>query len=358
MTQPPDKPFGIYVHWPYCLSKCPYCDFFSRAEKKIDETTLLTGYRRDLTLIPLKTRATSIFFGGGTPCLMSLTLFKSLMNDIRARCRLTDNAEITMEVNPDAITPDKMQALADMGVNRLSIGVQALNERDLSFLGRRHSVQTALTCIETAQKLGFRVNMDLIYARPEQTVQSWQNELKTALSLGLNHYSLYQLTIEPNTVFGRKKITPANDETAARLFETTWDIMAAAGRPAYEISNFATPGEECRHNLTYWLGHDYAGIGPAAHGRLGLTATVAPASVPLWLQNGIKTERLTSAERFEERLLTAVRLPKHDFPIKELDQNGVRKALAAGWITVTDNTFHPTKTGLLFSDTLAAWLCP
>lgn len=358
MTPPADKPFGIYVHWPYCLSKCPYCDFFSRAEKKIDETALTAGYRRDLSLIPLKRRVTSIFFGGGTPCLMPLSLLKIVLDGIRERARLAHDAEITMEANPDAVTPDKMRALSDMGINRLSVGVQALNERDLSFLGRRHSVQTAIKCIETAQKTGFRVNMDLIYARPEQTARSWKNELKTALSLGLNHYSLYQLTIEPNTVFGRKKIAPADDKTAARLFEDTWDMMSAAGRLAYEISNFAVPGEECRHNLTYWLGNDYAGIGPAAHGRLGLTATVAPASVPLWLQNGIKTERLTSAERFEERLLTAVRLPKHDFPIKELDQNGVRKALAAGWITVTDNTFRPTKTGLLFSDTLAAWLCP
>lgn len=358
MKTPVNRLFGLYVHWPYCLTKCPYCDFFSRAEKKIDETALAGGYIRDLKQIPSKTRITSVFFGGGTPSLMSVSMFEMLMKHIRTHVCLSEDVEITVEVNPDAITPEKMKALADLGVNRLSVGVQALNESDLVFLGRRHSVKTALNCIENAQKMGFRVNMDLIYARPEQTLKKWEEELKIALSLGLGHYSLYQLTIEPDTVFGRKNISGADEETAAHLFLNTLEIMEKAGCPAYEVSNFSRPNEECRHNLTYWLGYDYAGIGPSAHGRLGLNATVAPSSVPMWLKNGIESQLLTPEERFEERLLTAMRLPNREFPIKGLNTQGVRRAKENGWLTVTDTSICPTKQGLLFSNTLALWVCP
>lgn len=358
MKTPGNRSFGLYVHWPYCLTKCPYCNFFSRAEKKIDETALTCGYIRDLKQVPPRTEITSIFFGGGTPSLMPISMFETLMRHIRTHTCLSEDVEITVEANPDAITTKKMKEFKELGVNRLSVGVQALNESDLAFLGRHHSVKTALNCIENAQKMGFRVNMDLIYARPEQTLKQWEEELKIALSLGLGHYSLYQLTIEPDTVFGRKNISGADEETAALLFLNTLEIMEKAGCPAYEVSNFARPNEECRHNLTYWLGYDYVGIGPSAHGRLGLNATVAPAGISQWLQNGIESQLLTPEERFEERLLMAMRLPNRLFPIKGLNAQGVHRAIENGWLSVTDTSICPTKQGLLFSNTLALWVCP
>lgn len=355
--------FGLYLHWPYCLSKCPYCDFFSHPCSAPDEDILLAGYLRDLKQMANLTDnriLTSIFFGGGTPSLMSPAFMEKMMHDITDIFALSDDIEITLEANPDAITQDKMHVFADLGVNRLSIGVQALNDTDLNFLGRRHSVQTALKRINEARHIFPRINMDLIYARPNQTPSEWEKELKTALSLGLSHYSLYQLTIEENTVFGQKNISPANEKTAEHLYRLTDSMMNDAGIPSYEVSNYARRGEESRHNLTYWTGGDYIGIGPAAHGRLGLTASESPKSVDKWLKNGISLTKLTPAEKFEERVLMGLRLTHTPFPTEGLSPTGIRKALQLGWITQSDDglTVTPTLNGTLMLNELIVMVVP
>ena len=355
--------FGLYLHWPYCLSKCPYCDFFSHPCSSPHEDILLAAYLRDLKQMAKLSdnkQLTSIFFGGGTPSLMSPTFLEKIMNAIITTFHLSDDIEITMEANPDAISRDKMRTFADMGINRLSIGVQALNDADLHFLGRRHSVKTALTRIEEAKNIFPRINMDLIYARPHQTLDQWQSELEKALSLGLNHYSLYQLTIEENTVFGQKDISPANEEIAEQLYRLTDNIMTNAGIPSYEVSNYAKSGEESRHNLTYWTGGDYIGIGPAAHGRIGLIATESPKSVDTWLKQGIASENLTPNERFEEQVLMGLRLTQTPFLTQGLSEEGIQKALHLGWITLSDNktTITPTLTGTLMLNELIVMVLP
>ncbi len=355
--------FGLYLHWPYCLSKCPYCDFFSHPCQAPNEDILLAGYLRDLKQMADLTanrRLTSIFFGGGTPSLMSQAFMEKLMHGITTVFTLSDDIEITLEANPDAISKEKMTAFKNLGINRLSIGVQALNDTDLKFLGRRHSVQTALNKIEKAKSIFPHLNMDLIYARPNQTPKEWETELRTALSLGLSHYSLYQLTIEENTVFGQKNISPADEKTAEQLYRLTDSIMNEADIPSYEVSNYARQGEESRHNLTYWTGGDYIGIGPAAHGRLGLTATEAPKSVDKWLKNGTVIETLTPQERFEEKLLMGLRLTHKPFSTDGLSGSGIQKAKNLGWINLSDNKkmLTPTLNGTLVLNELILMLLP
>lgn len=347
--------FGLYIHWPYCLSKCPYCDFFSHPCHSPDEEVLLNTYIRDLQHMKHLTfnhTLTSIFFGGGTPSLMSESFFEKIMNHIRQHFNFDTNIEITLEANPDAITPDKMRFFKSHGINRLSIGVQALNDSDLKFLGRKHSVQTAIKRITEAQNIFPRLNIDLIYARPNQTLKAWENELKTALNLGLTHYSLYQLTIEENTPFGKNNVLGADEENAERLYRLTDEIMTTANIASYEVSNYAQPGYESKHNLTYWTGHDYIGIGPAAHGRIGLTATEAPRNVNQWIKNGIHSISLTQTERFEEKILMGLRLTKTPFPTAGLSQKSIQKALKMGWITKNNNTITPTLEGTLMLNTL------
>ncbi len=360
--QSSSKLFGMYVHWPYCLSKCPYCDFFSRADKTADSEALLNTYARDLTFFRDKAPdkpLTSLFFGGGTPSLMTADFFERLMTKIRELYAFTDDIEITMEANPDAIDGDKMKAFASQGVNRLSLGVQALNPADLAFLGRRHTVETALRRLDEARAIFPQINMDLIYARPRQTTAQWVNELQRALALDLPHYSLYQLTIEENTVFGKQGIKSADDDTAAELYHVTDDLMTAAGKPAYEVSNYATPENECRHNLTYWTGGDYIGIGPAAHGRIGLNATSNPAAVSTWIKQPPRTIALTPAERQEENILMGLRLRTRDFPTALLDDNGVEKAIANGWLERrSDTTVRVTPDGTLLLNQLILTVCP
>lgn len=355
--------FGLYLHWPYCLSKCLYCDFFSHPCSAPNEEILIAGYLRDLKQMAKltdKRQLTSIFFGGGTPSLMSISFMEKIMHGITNIFTLSDDIEITMEANPDAINQDKMKSFADLGINRLSIGVQALNDTDLQFLGRRHSVKTAIERIEQAKNFFPRINMDLIYARPNQTLKQWEQELKTALSLGLKHYSLYQLTIEENTVFGQKKIPSADEKTAEHLYRLTDNIMTDVGIPSYEVSNYAKYGEESRHNLTYWTGGDYIGIGPAAHGRIGLIATESPKSVDTWLKQGILAENLTPTERLEEQVLMGLRLTKTPFPTEKLSKKGIQKALDLGWIILSDNktTITPTLAGTLMLNELIVMVLP
>lgn len=357
----PEKPLlGLYIHWPYCLSKCPYCDFASAVCHAVDEKALFEGYARDLARTPeTQDRAlTSIFFGGGTPSLMSPAFLEKLLNLIGQKYTFSEDMEVSMEVNPDAIDSAKMRDFKSLGVNRLSVGVQALNEQDLRQLGRRHSVQTALRCLENAQKVFARVNMDLIYARPNQTLNSWEEELRTALDLGLAHYSLYQLTLEQGTVFYKTQPAIPNEELAADLYELTDAVMKQAGVPAYEVSNYARVGQECRHNLVYWTGGDYIGIGPAAHGRIGLMASENERAVQKWLKTPTTYTALTDKERFEERVLMGLRLTRHGFLVQGLSERGIEKALSYGWITRSEDTIMPTVAGTLMLNELIATVLP
>ncbi len=344
--------FGLYVHWPYCIHKCPYCDFASSVCPHPDEELLLKTYMRDIDFFPDNRPLTSLFFGGGTPSLMSLSFFEKLMNAIRQHYSLAPDIEVSIEVNPDTVDKNKLKGFKDLGINRLSIGVQSLNEKDLKFLGRTHSVKRAIDCIEEAKSIFNNINIDLIYARPHQSLKVWEKELIQALRFDLPHYSLYQLTIEENTVFKRKGQKAASDIQARRLYKLTDEIMNQYKRPAYEVSNYAKKGFECRHNMTYWLGSDYIGIGPAAHGRLGLVATENPRSVPLWIKTNPRTETLSVKERNLEKLLMGLRLRQHGFPRQNLNPQKIQKAAQKGWIQIKNDKIAPTQDGTLMLNQL------
>jgi putative oxygen-independent coproporphyrinogen III oxidase len=272
-----DPGFGLYVHWPFCRSKCPYCDFNSHVRERVDHVAWRAALLRELDHYADETgerTLTSIFFGGGTPSLMEPATVAAVIGRAGQRWGFADDIEITLEANPTSVEVDKFAALAAAGVNRVSLGVQALNDADLRFLGRQHSAGEARAAIDIARANFRRYSFDLIYARPGQTPAAWRDELEQALDLAGDHLSVYQLTIEPETVFGaafrRGELQVPDEETAATLFELTQEVLDTAGLPAYEISNHARPGGACRHNLTYWRYGDYVGIGPGAHGRLTL----------------------------------------------------------------------------------------
>jgi oxygen-independent coproporphyrinogen-3 oxidase len=273
----PAAGFGIYVHWPFCRAKCPYCDFNSHVREAIDQARWRRALLAELDHYASETsarRVTSVFFGGGTPSLMAPETVAAVIAHIGAHWTLADDVEITLEANPTSVESARFAGFRAAGVNRVSLGVQALDDAALRFLGRQHSAREALAAIDVARRHFSRWSFDLIYARPEQSVAAWRAELAQALAEGATHLSLYQLTIEEGTVFHgawrRGELSPPAEARAADLFEATQAAMAAAGLPAYEISNHAQPGEECRHNLTYWRYGDYVGIGPGAHGRLSL----------------------------------------------------------------------------------------
>src|SRR5271154_2486567 len=271
---------AIYIHWPFCRSKCPYCDFNSHVRDGIDAArwtrALLADLNHQAALLPGRTIG-SVFFGGGTPSLMPPETVASLLESVQRLWTISADAEITLEANPNSAEAARFRAFAAAGVNRLSLGVQALDPTALRFLGRAHDRAEAIAAIEHARDNFARFSFDLIYARPGQSIAAWRRELDEALGLAGDHLSLYQLTIEPGTAFAtlarRGDLVPPDEASAAAVFETTQDRMAAAGLPAYEISNHARPGAECRHNLAYWRYQDYAGIGPGAHGRLTLDST-------------------------------------------------------------------------------------
>lgn len=286
--------FGLYVHWPFCRSKCPYCDFNSHVHDRVDHAAWADALVREVEYYAALTPGrvlTSIFFGGGTPSLMRPETVAAVIAAARKGWRTVNDLEITLEANPTSIEIDKFRAFHAAGVNRVSVGVQALNDSDLTFLGRTHSAVEAQRALEIARSVFDRFSFDLIYARPTQTVQAWRDELTRALDLAGGHLSLYQLTIEPGTQFftrhARGDFDIPDDIAAGDLYEATQDILAAAGLPAYEISNHAAPGQESRHNLTYWRYGDYVGVGPGAHGRLSLengkVATRAHRAPDIWL---------------------------------------------------------------------------
>lgn len=315
-------PLALYIHWPFCVSKCPYCDFNSHVRESVDQVAwraaLLADMAHEAGLTPGR-RVSSIFFGGGTPSLMPPATVAALIAEAERLWGLAPDCEITLEANPNSVEVTNFAALAGAGVNRVSIGIQALDAATLHFLGRAHSVDEGLRAIATAQAHFARVSFDLITARPGQALAAWETELTRALALGTGHLSLYQLTIEPGTRFEtlarRGELVLPDEDLSADLFTATAEMTAAAGLPAYEISNHARAGEESRHNLTYWRYGDYIGIGPGAHGRRGGVATERHRKPENWLAgvaatgHGIKTERtLTPATRATEALLMGLRL--------------------------------------------------
>jgi oxygen-independent coproporphyrinogen-3 oxidase len=322
--------FGLYVHWPFCISKCPYCDFNSHVAQSIDQAAWKQGLLTELAHFAARTPdkiLTSIFFGGGTPSLMDPATTAAIIEAARKSWRTVNDLEITLEANPGTVDADRFNAIRGAGVNRLSMGVQALNDADLKFLGRRHGVEEARRAWRTAAKIFPRVSFDLIYARPTQTPDAWRAELGEALrevkDNGITHLSLYQLTMEPGTAMfdahERREFALPSEDDAATMFEDTQALCAAAGFPAYEISNHAAEGSSCRHNLTYWRGGDYVGVGPGAHGRLtlhgGAVATRQIKAPALWLRKvenagqGTQEESAIPAEdRARELLMMGLRI--------------------------------------------------
>ncbi len=317
-----DEPFALYVHWPFCVSKCPYCDFNSHVRAEIDEAAwrgaLLADLAHEAALLPGR-RLGSIFFGGGTPSLMAPATVAAIVDAAYRHWRPVDDIEITLEANPSSVEAARFAGLAHAGVNRVSLGLQALDDAALRFLGRAHDAAEGLAALDVAQASFPRVSFDLIYARPDQGEAAWNAELRRATSFGTSHLSLYQLTIEPGTRFAtlaaRGELALPDAERAAAMFEATRALAAAAGLPAYEVSNHAAPGAESRHNLAYWRYSDYAGVGPGAHGRRGGMATVRHRKPENWLRavsrrrHGIAEETvLRASERAQEALLMGLRL--------------------------------------------------
>lgn len=312
----------LYIHWPFCLRRCPYCDFNSHVRDGVEpaewQAALLADMRHEAELAqnePLE----SVFFGGGTPSLMPPALVASLLGEAERLWGFVSGIEITLEANPSSVEAANFAALADAGVNRVSLGLQALDDEALRFLGRLHDVREGLEALEIAQRHFDRVSFDLIYARPRQTAAQWEAELARALSFGTGHLSLYQLTIEAGTRFAtdvrRGALEPLDDDRAADLFALTRERTEAAGLPAYEVSNHARPGQESRHNLAYWCYHDYLGIGPGAHGRRGGMATRRHRKPENFLEavsrngHGLAEERvLGPREQATEALLMGLRL--------------------------------------------------
>jgi oxygen-independent coproporphyrinogen-3 oxidase len=319
--------FGLYLHWPFCQSKCPYCDFNSHVASRIDQSRWLHAFEAEIDRIGALTQGrvlNSVFFGGGTPSLMEAATVQGILDRVRATWTLANDIEITLEANPGSVEAARFEGYAGAGVNRVSLGIQSLDPEDLRRLGRMHTVDEAAEAIAIAQSTFDRVSIDLIYARQNQTFGAWRDELHRALDFGTSHLSLYQLTIEDGTVFGQMhaknllKGLPEED-LSADMFELTQEITRAAGLPAYEVSNHAQPGDESRHNLIYWRMGDYAGIGPGAHGRLtfesGRFATEAERQPTPWLNRTLAApgsaetaERLTPEDRASEYLMFALRL--------------------------------------------------
>ncbi|BCH53083.1 coproporphyrinogen III oxidase [Agrobacterium vitis] len=319
--------FGIYIHWPFCAAKCPYCDFNSHVRhQKIDQPRFTQAFLKEMETMRAMSgpkTVTSVFLGGGTPSLMDPATVGAILDGIARHWTVPRGIEITMEANPTSVEAERFRGYRSAGVNRVSLGVQALNDADLKFLGRMHSVEDALKAVRLAREIFPRMSFDLIYARPNQTIADWDAELKLAISYAVDHLSLYQLTIEEGTPFfglhkAGKIITP-DEEHAAQLYEATQEITQREGLPAYEVSNHARPGAESRHNLTYWRYGDYAGIGPGAHGRLTQSheklATATEKHPETWLsaveQTGhgmVVQDALGSEEQADELLLMGLRL--------------------------------------------------
>lgn len=319
--------FGLYIHWPFCQSKCPYCDFNSHVAARIDQDRWRDAYLAEITRAGVETPGrivNTVFFGGGTPSLMDPALVAAVIDKIRATWPMANDPEITLEANPGSVEAGKFRDFRQAGVNRISMGVQALNDTDLRMLGRMHSAAEARAAFTIARDCFDRVSFDLIYARQHQTLDDWRRELTEAMSMAIDHLSLYQLTVEPETIFARRHAQGGlkglpDEDLAADMFELTQEICGAAGMTGYEVSNHARPGAESRHNLIYWKSGDWVGIGPGAHGRLTLGgqrhATEAHRSPQLWLEAVARRgsgeslrQLLSNSDQADEYLLMGLRL--------------------------------------------------
>ena len=357
------KAFGVYVHWPFCLSKCPYCDFNSHVRHQpVDEERFASAFAREIETSAARApgrEVSSIFLGGGTPSLMKPQTVGAILDSIGRHWRVAPNAEVTLEANPTSVEATRFAGYRAAGVNRVSLGVQALDDASLKALGRLHTAREALDAVAIARKNFERYSFDLIYARPDQTPEMWADELKLAISEAAEHLSLYQLTIEEGTPFfglhAAGKLKTPDEAMARALYDVTQEVCGQHGLPAYEISNHARAGAECRHNLVYWRGDEYAGVGPGAHGRLdidGVRHAIATEKRPeAWLMrveaNGhgvITDDLLNSEERADEFLLMGLRLAEGidparyaDLSGRALDPNRIAILREEGAITVDDN---------------------
>src|SRR5471030_601311 len=365
--------FAVYVHWPFCLSKCPYYDFNSHVRHgAVDEARFVRTFETEIATtaarVPGRTVST-IFFGGGTPSLMQASSVQAILDAIAKHWTVASDVEVTLEANPTSVEATRFRGYRAAGVNRVSLGVQALDDGALKELGRLHTAQEALDAVAVARSIFNRYSFDLIYARPRQTLDAWSAELKRAIAEAAEHLSLYQLTIEPGTPFfglhKAGKLAIPNDDTGRDLYDLTQAICADAGLPAYEVSNHARPGAECRHNLVYWRGHEYAGVGPGAHGRLNIDgrryATETDKRPESWLMRVeaagcglIVDDKLKSTETADEFLLMGLRLAEGIDParftqlagrtldpkrISILRDEGAVETTATGRLRVTQSGF-------------------
>ena len=371
-------PLSLYIHWPFCKSKCPYCDFNSHVRDSINEAAWQQALLYELEYWAAQTqgrRLASIFFGGGTPSLMPPETTGALIASAKQVWNAPEDLEVTLEANPTSVEAGKLRDFKAAGVNRLSMGVQSLNDADLKSLGRQHSANEAMAAIETATGIFERFSFDLIYARMNQTVKQWQAELQQALRFKPRHLSVYQLTIEPGTQFHtlhqRGELVTPDEELGSALYGTTQDILEDAGLPAYEISNHAMQGQECRHNLTYWRYEDYVGIGPGAHGRVTVNntklATRTHRAPEEWLERALRdghglTEQtpVPISEQRDEMLLMGLRLSegisteKLDAYGVTLNQNRLRTLEKHGLVQLTREKLIATPEGRLRLNTLIA----
>ncbi|MFS4438407.1 radical SAM family heme chaperone HemW [Paracoccaceae bacterium GXU_MW_L88] len=357
---------GVYIHWPFCAAKCPYCDFNSHVVSQVDQTRWLRAFQSEIQRMGRELRekrVETVFFGGGTPSLMAPETVHGILDEIRKTWATAPNIEITLEANPTSVEANRFRGYADAGVNRISMGIQAMNDADLKRLGRLHSVAEARTAFDTARKIFDRVSFDLIYARQDQTLDDWRKELREATAMAVDHFSLYQLTIEPGTRFGdlykRGKLRglPSPD-LGADFYELTQEETERAGLPAYEISNHARPGAESRHNLIYWNYGDYIGLGPGAHGRFVSRETkwatetqLAPA---VWLKDAERDngeslrQAVTAEEQFEETVMMGLRLTD-GLPLEKLDdglnQSNLRDLIDSGYLARTNTKLKATSKG-------------
>ena len=374
--------FGLYIHWPFCAAKCPYCDFNSHVASVIDHGRWREAYLQEIDRVAAETvgrRLDTVFFGGGTPSLMEPETVHAVLDRVRSRWRLRNDLEVTLEANPTSSDASRFQAYAQAGVTRLSMGIQALNDHDLKRLGRTHTVSEACKAFDVARAIFDRVSFDLIYARQDQELSHWKQELALALSMAVDHLSLYQLTIEEGTAFharhtaGGLRGLPDDDEAAA-LYEVTTELCEAAGMIAYEVSNLARPDAECLHNLIYWRYGDYAGIGPGAHGRLSRNgqrvATEAIRAPGDWLDKVLNSgggdlpvSVLPPQEQAEEMLLMGLRLSEgtsmcrfERLSCKPLKDNTIRELESLGLISIDGDRLIVSQRGRLLLNPITSAL--
>ena len=359
------KPLSIYIHWPFCKSKCPYCDFFKRVQKDVNQDKIIEDYIKEIdhyhNLIPNRI-VRSVFFGGGTPSLIEPKNIAKILEHIQKLWKTENDIEISLEANPNSEYENMFKNLKTAGINRLSLGVQALNDEDLKFLGRTHNLNQALHSIEEVLKNFDNHSIDLIYARPNQNINLWLQELEIATNFGLKHISLYQLTIEEGTVFARRNIKALDEELASQMYVKTNEFLETKGYMQYEVSNYANENYQSKHNKCYWLGDEYIGIGESAHGRLNINDKHYAITYPH------NMEHITDTERAQELIIMGLRLNqginKHYFKQicginfdKFINQANKTELVNLGLVEENENCLKATKEGFLVLNKIIEDLC-